>query len=180
MRFERVETKLSDRFPPKSLGKRTQQHLCPLILDHHAALGDYSTDVVVRAKERLQGLRIVSTSELGAEIVKITTRVHDVPGSTVGQPKPVQHLPPDYSPISFHVSAHHDNRVSNIGAFHTVVWDHRNGIVACGVGTGERGEALILVEERRHVRAQKDRRAWTKRKWHLIPVFGRSRDGLNV
>jgi len=120
--------------------------------------------VVVRAKERLQGLRIVSTSELGAEIVEITTRVDDVPGSTVGQPKRVQHLRPEYSPISFHVSAHHDNRVSNIGAFHTVVREHRNGIGAGGVGTGEGGEALVLVEERRHIRAKKDRRAWTKRK----------------
>jgi len=158
-RFERVETKFRDRFPPESLGKRTQQHLCPLILDHHAALSDYSTDVVVCAKERLQGFRIVSTSELCTKILQILRCVDNVPGSTVGQPKRVQHLCPEYSPIWFHVSAHHDNCVSNIGAFHTVVREHRNGIGAGGVGTGEGGEAHILVEKHRHVRAKKDRRA---------------------
>jgi len=50
-RFERVETKLRDRLPPESLGKRMQQHLCPLVLDHHAALGDYSADVMVGAEK---------------------------------------------------------------------------------------------------------------------------------
>jgi len=176
--FERVETKLSYRLPPELLGKRTQQHLRPLILNHHAALGDYSTDVVVRAKERLQGVRIVSTSELGAEIIDRTTRVDDVPGSTVGQPKRVQHLRPEYSPILFHVSVHHDNCAPNIGAFHTVEWEYRNSIGARGVGTDNGGEPLILEEEGRHVRATKDRRAWTIRKWHLIPVFAGSRDGF--
>jgi hypothetical protein len=91
-------------------------------------LSDYSTDVVVCAKERLQGLHIVSGSELGAEIVNTTTRVGDILGSTFGQPKRVQHLRPEYSPISFHVSVHDDNSVSNIGDFHTVVREHRNGI----------------------------------------------------
>jgi len=179
MRFEWVETKRRDRLPAESLGKRTQQHLCPLILDHHAALGDYSTDMVVRAKERLQGLSIISTSELGAEILEITTCEDDLPGSTVGQPKRVQHLRPEYSPILFHVSAHHDNRVSNIRAFHRVVREHRNGIEAGRVGPGEGGEALVLVVERHHIRATKDRRAWTIRKWHLIPLCAGSRDGLN-
>jgi hypothetical protein len=136
--------------------------------------------IVERAEERLQGLLIVSTSELGAGIVEIMTHIDDIPGSSVGQPKRDQHLRPEYSPISFHVSAHHDNRVSNIGAFHTVVREHRDGIGAGGVSTGEAGAALIHMEERCHVRPKKDRCAWTQRKWHPIPVFGRSRDGLNV
>jgi hypothetical protein len=156
-----------------------QQHLCPLILDQHAALGDYSTDVVIRAKERLQGLRIVSTSELGAEILQILTCVDKGIGPAIGIPKRIQHLLPGYSPISFHVSAYHDNRVSNIRAFHTVVREHRNGIGARGIGTSEGGEALVLVEERRHIMATKDRRAWTIRKWHLIPLCAGSRDGVN-
>jgi hypothetical protein len=100
-----------------------QQHLRPLILDQHAALSDNTADVVIHAKERLQGLRIVSTSELGPELVEIMTCVDDIPGSTVGQPKCIQQACPEYSSISFHVSAHHDNSASNIGAFHTVVWD---------------------------------------------------------
>jgi hypothetical protein len=75
-------------------------------IDHHAALGDYSTDIVVLAKERLPGLRIVSTSNLAAEIVELTTCADDIPGSTVGQPKHIQYLRPEYSPSSFHVSAH--------------------------------------------------------------------------
>jgi len=148
--------------------------------------------VVVRAKERLEGFRLIKTSEFcmvttsmavsqgRTELLEILTRIDERISLTVGMPKHAQHLCPEYSPISFHVSAHHDNRVSNIGAFHTVVREQRNGIGARGVGTGEGGEALILVEERRHVRAKKDRCAWTKRKWHLIPVFGRSRGGLNV
>jgi len=93
----------------------------------------------------------------------MTTRVDDVPGSTVGQPKRIQHLHPEHNPISLHVSAHHHNDVSNIGAFHPVVRVHRNDIGATGVSTGEGGEALVLVEKCRHVRAKKDRRAWTKR-----------------
>jgi hypothetical protein len=136
--------------------------------------------MVERAEKPLEGFRLIKTSEFGAEIVEITTRADDVLGSTVGQPKRIPHLRSEYSPISLHVSAHHDNRVSNIGAFHTVVQENRNGIGAGGVCTGDGGEALILVEECRHVRAKKDRRAWNKRKWHLIPVFARSRDGLNV
>lgn len=75
---------------------------------------------------------------------------------------------------------HHDNHVSTIGAVHTVVWEHRNGNGAAGVGTGAGGEALLLVEEHRHVRAKKDTCAWTKRKCHLIRVFGHRRDGLNM
>ena len=98
----------------------------------------------------------------------------------MGQPKHLQHLRHEYSPISVHVSAHHDNPVSYIGAFHTVVQEHHNGIGTGRVGTGEGGEALILVEECRHIRAKKDRHAWTMRQWHLILVFGPSRDGLNV
>jgi hypothetical protein len=47
--FDRVETNDSDRVPPGTRGKRTHQHLCDLILDHQAALCDYSTDLVVRA-----------------------------------------------------------------------------------------------------------------------------------
>ena len=141
----RIETKLSDCLPPKSLGKCTQQHLCPLILDYHAALGDYSTDIVVHAAEELRGLHIFSTSDLGADILMITTCVDDVPGSTVGHPKRVQHLHPEYSPTSFHVSTHHDNRVSNIRAFNTAVLEHRNGLGARVVGTGEGGEDLVLV-----------------------------------
>jgi len=129
-RFERVETKLRDRLPPESFGKCTQQHLCPPILDHHAALGDSSTDIVIRAKERLQGLSIVSTSELCAEILEIMTGVDEVPGSNVGQLKPVQQIRSEYSPISFHVSAHPDNLLSNIEALHTVVREHRYGIGA--------------------------------------------------
>ena len=69
-RLKWVETELGNRLPPESFGKRMQQHLCPLIVDHHAVLGDYYTVVVVGANERVQGLRIVSTSELGAEIRK--------------------------------------------------------------------------------------------------------------
>jgi len=51
MRIERVETELGNRLPPESFGKRTQQHLCPLVLDHHAALSDYSADVIVGAEK---------------------------------------------------------------------------------------------------------------------------------
>jgi hypothetical protein len=50
-RFELVETELRDRLPPELLGKCTQQHLCPLVLDHHGALGDYSADVIVGAEK---------------------------------------------------------------------------------------------------------------------------------
>jgi len=57
MLFERVETKLSNCLPPESRGKHTQQHLCPLILNHHDALGNYSPDIVICAKERFQGCR---------------------------------------------------------------------------------------------------------------------------
>ena len=46
-RFQHVQTKLSVRLPPESLGKCKQQHLCPLILDHHSTLGDFSADVIV-------------------------------------------------------------------------------------------------------------------------------------
>jgi hypothetical protein len=134
----------------------------------------------VVAKERLPGLRIVSTSNLAAEIVEIMTCADDIPGSTVGQPKHVQHLHPEYSPISFHVSAHYDNRLWNIGAFDTVVWEYHTGIGASGVGTGESGNALTLLEECRHIRAMNDRCSWTKQIWLLIPGFGRSRDGLNM
>jgi len=67
-----------------------------------------------------------------------------------------------------------------MGALHTVGREHRNGIAAGGVGTCEDGKALILVEECHHIRAKKDIRAWTKRKWNLVPVFGHSQDGLNV
>jgi len=97
------------------------------------------------------------------ELLQILTRIDERIILTVGMPKDAQHLRPEYSPISFHVSAHHDNRVSNLGVFHIVVQEHRNGIGARGVGTGEDGEALILVEECRHVSAKKDRRAWTNR-----------------
>jgi len=180
MRFEQVEIKLIDCLPPEWFGKRSQQYISTLILDHHAALGDYSTDIVIHAKERLQGLHIVWTSNLGTEILKITMCVYDVQGSTISQPRPVQQLRPESSPILFHVSTEHDNRVSNLRAFHTVVREHRNGIRAGGVGTGEGGEALVLVEEHRHIRAKNERRAWTIQKWHLILLFGRSRDDLNV
>jgi hypothetical protein len=157
-----------------------QQHLCPLILDHHAALGDYSTAIVGRAKDRLQGLHIISTSELGAEILKTTKLVHDVPGSTVSRPKRVQNVRPEYRPSSFHVSVYHDNRVSTIRAFNTVVWKHPNGIRARGVGSGEGGESLVVVEKRRHLRVKNNRCAWISWKWQLILMFGCSRDGLNV
>jgi len=170
--FQRVETKLGDRLPPQWLGKHMQQHLCPLVLQHHAVLGDYSTDVVICAKERLQVPHIVSTQELGAGILEIIPHVDEVPGSTVGQPRHVQHLHPEYSPISFYVSMHHDNHVWSIRTFHTVVREHHNGIGAGAVGTGEGGGAVILVDECHHVRAKTDRHAWTKGKWHLIPVFG--------
>jgi len=50
-RLKWVETELGNRLPPESFGKRTQQHLCPLVLDHHAALGDYSADVIVGAEK---------------------------------------------------------------------------------------------------------------------------------
>jgi len=50
-RMERVETELGNRLPPESFGKRTQQHLCPLVLDHHAVLGEYSADVIVGAEK---------------------------------------------------------------------------------------------------------------------------------
>jgi hypothetical protein len=121
----------------------------------------------------------MAVSQGRTELLEILTRIDERISLTVGMPTHAQHLRPEYSPISFHVSAHHDNRVSNIGAFHTVVREHRNGIGARGVGTGEGGEALVLVEERHHVRATKDRRAWTIRKWHLIPLCAGSRDGLN-
>jgi len=146
--------------------------------------------VVVSANERLEGFRLIKTSEFcmvttsmavsqgHTELLEILTCIDERISLTVGMPKHAQHLRPEYSPISFNISAHHDNRVSNIGAFHTVVREHRDGIGARGVGTGEGDEALVLVEERRHVRATKDGRAWTIRKWHLIPGFDRSRDGL--
>jgi len=101
-----------------------QQHLCPPVSDRPSTFGDYSADVIVGAEKRLQRLCIISTCEIGARIRKITTRVDDVRGSTVGQQKCVQHLCPEYSPISFHVFAHRNNRVSNNGAFHTVVWEY--------------------------------------------------------
>jgi hypothetical protein len=123
---------------------------------------------------------MVSMSALGAEILMITTRVDDVPGSTVSQPKCVQHLQPEFSPISFHLSTHHDYCVSNIGALDIVLLEHCNGIGDRAVCTEQGVEALVLVEGRRHLRGQKDRRAQTKRNLHLIVVFGRSRDSLNV
>ena len=121
-----------------------------------------------------------STAELGAEIIEITTDVDDVPGSTVRLPNRIQHLRSVYSPMLLDVSADYDSSVLNIGAFHTVGCEHLNGIRAGGVGTGKGGKPLILVEERRHVRAKKDKRTWTEWKWHLIPAFHHSQDGLNV
>jgi len=114
-------------------------------------------------------------------ILQILTCVDKAIGPAICIPKRIQHLLLECSPVSLNVSAHlSDNRVSNIAAFHTVVWDHRNGIGAGGIGTGEGGDALIHVEECRHVGAKKDRRASTKRKWHQIPGVGRSPDGLNI
>jgi len=46
-RFKRVETNLSYCPPPELLGKRTEQHLGPLILDRHGVLGDSSADVIL-------------------------------------------------------------------------------------------------------------------------------------
>jgi len=134
--------------------------------------------VVVRAKERLQGLRIVSTSELGAEILQILTCVDKGIGPAISIPKRIQHLLLECSPVSALITAHHHHRLSD--RFRAVVGKHDDDVSAGRVSTSEGGDALILVEKCRHVRAKKDRRAWTMRKWHLIPVFGRSRDGLNV
>jgi len=155
-----------------------QKHLCPLILDHHAALGDYSTGIVIRAKETLQRLCIVSTSELGAEIPQILTCVDKEIGPAIGIPKCIQHLRLECSPVSALITAHHHHRLSD--RFRAVIRKHDDDVLAGMVSSSEGGDALILVEKCGHVRSEKDRRAWTKRKWHLIPVFGRSRDGLNV
>ena len=177
-RIERVETKLSDRLPPESFGKRTQQHLHPLILNHHAALGDYSTDVVVHAKERLQGLRIISTSKLCTKILQTLTCVDRGIGPAIVMPNRIQHLLLECSPVSAPITTHHHDRLSD--PFRAVVGKHDDDVSAGRIRSSEGGNALILVEKCRHIRAKKDRRAWTKQKWHLIPVFCRSRDGLNM
>jgi hypothetical protein len=58
-RLNWVHAELGDRFLPAPLGKYTQQHLGPLVLAHHSALGDYSADIIVGAEKRLETLRIV-------------------------------------------------------------------------------------------------------------------------
>jgi len=169
---------LRDRLSPESHGKRTQQHLCPLILDHHAGLGDYSTDVVVRAKERLQRLRNFLTSELGTEIHHILMCVDKEIGLAIGKPKRIQHLFLECSTVSALITAHPHHRLT--ASFHAVVGKDDDEVSPGRVSSSEGGDARILVEKCPHVRAKKDRRAWTTRKWHLIPGFGRSRDGLHT
>ena len=121
------------------------QHLCPLVLDHHVALGDYSADVIVGAEKPLQTFRIITASKLCTKILQILRCVDKGIGPAIGILKCIQHLYLEYSPVLFHVSALHDSGVSNIGVFHTVVREHRNGIRATGIGTSEGSEAFVLV-----------------------------------
>jgi hypothetical protein len=155
-----------------------QQYLCPLILDDHAALGDYSTDVVVRAKERLQGRHIISTSKLSPKILLILACVDKEIGPAIGIPKRIQHLLLQCRPVLALITALHHHRLSD--HFRAVLRKHDDDVSTGRVCFSEGGDALILVEKCRHVRAKKDRCSWPKRKWHLIPGFGRSRDGFNV
>jgi len=147
--------------------------------------------VVICAKKRLQGFCLIKISEFcmvtmsvavsqgRTQFLKLLTRIQKILGLIVGMPKHAHHLSPDYSPLSYHVSVDHDNRVSNSRVFHTVVREHCNGIRAKGVGNGEGGEALVLVEEHCQVRATKWKLSWTTRNWDLIQLCPGSRDGLN-
>jgi hypothetical protein len=45
-----VDAEFGDRLPPESLRKCTQQYLHHHVLDHHAALGDYSAGMIVQTK----------------------------------------------------------------------------------------------------------------------------------
>jgi len=134
--------------------------------------------MVQRAEKRLKTFRIVTASKLCTKILQILTCVDKGIGPAIAIPKRIQHLHPECSPVSTLITAHHHHRLSD--RFRAVVRKHDDDVSAGRVSSSEGGDALILVEKCRHVRAKKDRRAWTKRKWHLIPVLGRSRDGLNV
>jgi len=99
-------------------------------------------------------------------------------GPAIGIPKRIQHLLLECSPVLTLTTAHHHHCLSD--RFRAVVGKHDDDASAGRVSRSEGGDAPILVEKRGHIRAKKDRCAWTKRKWHLISGFGRSRDGLKV
>jgi hypothetical protein len=178
MRFEYVETTLGDRHPPESFGKRMQQHNCPHILDHHSALGDCSADVILGVERTLQGVRIVSTSELGTKILHILTCVDKGIRLAIGIPKCIQHLHLETSPVSPLITSHHYHLLPHFQALCAVIPTDVDNIFTRGVGSGRTLQAFVFLKDRRHVRATEARRPWTMRKWHLIPVIAGSRDGF--
>jgi len=116
--------------------------------------------------------RIVTASTLCTKILQILRCVDKGIGPAIGIPKRIRHLLLECSPESALITAHHHHRLSD--RFRAVVGKHDDDVSAGRVSSSECGDALILVEKCRHVRAKKDRRARTRRKRHLIPVFGRS------
>jgi len=117
-------------------------------------------------------------SKVCAKILRILTCLDKGIGPAIGIPKRIQHRLLECSPVSAVITVHHYHRLSDRVC--AVVGKHDDDVSAGRVSSSEGGDALILMEKCRHVRSKKDRRAWTKRKWHLVLVFGRSRDGLNV
>jgi len=146
--------------------------------------------MVEPAEKRVEGFCLIKTSEFcmvttsmavsqsRTELLQILTRIDERISLTVGMPKHVQKLCFECDPISALITAHHQHRLAD--RFRAVVGKHYDDVSAERVSSSEGANALIHVEKCRRVRAKKDRRAWTKRKWHLIPVSCRSRDGLNV
>jgi len=131
-RLNWVHAELGDRFLPEPLGKYTQQHLGPLVLAHHSALGDYSADVIVGAEKRLETLRIVvivgaekrletlrivvSAPKCPTELFQILTCVYKGIRPAIGIPKRIQHLLLECSPISALITAHNYHLLAHIQA----------------------------------------------------------------
>jgi len=115
-RLNWVHAELGDRFLPEPLGKYTQ-HLGPLVLAHHSAIGDYSADVIVGAEKRLETLRIVvSAPKCPTELFQILTCVYKGIRPAIGIPKRIQHLLLECSPISALITAHHYHLLAHIQA----------------------------------------------------------------
>jgi hypothetical protein len=125
-RFEWSEIKLRDCIPPVWLRNCTQQHLYPLIVDHFATLGDYSTDEMVRGKEKLHGVRSVITSKLAAVILQILTRVGMGIVPAISIPNCIKHLILECSPVRALKTAHLHHHLPDL--FCAVVGKHDGNV----------------------------------------------------
>jgi len=107
-------------------------------------------------------------------MVQILTGVDKGIGLAIGIPKRIQHLLLESSPVSALITAHHYQFFMHIQALCAVIRKDVDNILIRGVGSSRTGQAFVFVKEHRHVRATKERRPWTMRKWHLIPVLAGS------